>query len=102
MSENPGQTRKIRIITETFGPDWRDKFTGKAIDAIYNIAIHDDRKSVFFKTQPIRKDRLAEMVDYYDTTLGDFLGIMIDDYFDRYLEQRKKILNEMVVAYSTK
>lgn len=97
---NPGQQRKIRIIEKAFGADWRDQHPGMAIDAVYNLAIQDDRKSVFCKIDKERKDRLTEMLDYYDTTMGDFIGMMIDAHFESYQTQRRSIISGMAEDYS--
>lgn len=96
---NPGQVRKIRIIEKTFGPDWRNQYPDMAIDAVYNLAIQDDRKSVFCKIDRERKDRLAEMLAYYDATMGDFIGMMIDDHYERYQQQRRSIISGMAEDY---
>lgn len=97
---NPGQQRKIRIIEKTFGLEWRDRFPEKAIDAIYNMAIHDDRKSVFCKVDKDRKDKLSEMLESYDTTMGEFIGMMIDAYYDRYVEQQQNMVSGIAENYS--
>ena len=89
---NPGQQRKIRIIEKTFGQDWQNQYTGMAIDAVYNLAIHDDRKSVFCKIDKARKDKLAEMLAAYNITMGDFIEVMIDSYHDRFVHQQKQKL----------
>src|SRR5688572_16483151 len=86
---NPGQMRKIRIIEKNFGSNWRDQHPGMAIDAVYNLAIRDDRKPVFCKINKDRQLRLTEMLDAYGTTMGDFIGSMIDDYYDRFQNQQK-------------
>lgn len=96
----PGQARKIRIIEKTFGSNWRDKFPNKAVDAVYNIAISDNRRSVFFKIQPELKDKLDEMINHYDATIGDFIGMLIDQQYEIYLEQRRNIVLGMAGDYS--
>jgi hypothetical protein len=97
---NPGQQRKIRIIEKEFGSNWRNQYPGMAVDAVYNIAIKDDRKSVFCKIDKHRKDKLQQMLDHYDTTMGDFIGMMIDIHYDNYLEQRKSIVSGIAADYS--
>jgi hypothetical protein len=87
---NPGQQRKIRIIEKTFGVDWRTQYPDMAIDAVYNIAIQDDRKSLFCKIDKHRKEQLAEMLKEYNVTMGELIGSMIDDYFARLIEQQKR------------
>src|ERR1044072_2920228 len=89
---NPGQLRKIRIIEKAFGDNWRDQFPEMAIDAVYNRAINDDRKSLFCKIEKAHKDRLSEMLKYYDTTMGDFVGMLIDAHYEQYQEQRRRLL----------
>ena len=97
---NPGQQRKIRIIEKTFGENWRDQHPNMAIDAVYNIAINDDRKSLFCKIDRLRKDKLNEMLDHYDVTMGEFIGRMIDLQYEQYQEQRRSIVTGIADDYS--
>lgn len=97
---NPGQARKIRIIEKTFGENWQQQYPEMAVDAVYNLAIQDDRKSLFCKIDKFRKDKLAEMLDYYDTTMGDFIGMMIDTHYENYQEQRKSIITGIAQDFS--
>ena len=97
---NPGQQRKIRIIAKTFGDNWRDQYSDMAVDAVYNLAIQDDRKSVFCKIDKSRKEKLTEMLHYYDTTMGDFISMMIDTHYDRYQDQRLSIISGIAEDYS--
>jgi hypothetical protein len=97
---NPGQQRKIRIIEKTFGPEWAGAYPNMAIDAVYNLAIKDDRKSLFCKIEPEKKEKLAEMLDFYDAKMGDFLGRMIDSWYERYQEQRRSMLQGIADDYS--
>lgn len=101
MSEiNPGQQRKIRIIEKTFGPKWSDTYSGMAVDAVYNLAIKDNRKSLFCKIDPVKKEKLAEMLDHYDTTMGDFIGMMIEQWYEDYSEQQRRLLLSIASDYS--
>ena len=97
---NPGQLRKIRIIEKNFGDNWRDRYPDMAIDAVYNLAIQDNRKSVFCKIGKDRKEKLAEMLEIYGTTMGDFIGTMIDEYYERYTEQRRDMVTGIADEYS--
>ena len=97
---NPGQQRKIRIIERTFGPKWAETHSGMAIDAVYNLAIQDNRKSLFCKIDPAKKDKLAEMLSAYDTTMGDFIGMLIEDSYVKYAEQRRTMLSGIASDYS--
>ena len=97
---NPGQQRKIRIIEKVFGEEWRSVYEGMAIDAVYNLAIQDDRKSVFCKIDRQRKDKLTEMLDAYSTTMGDFIGSMIDAQYQTYQQQRRTIVCGIAEDYS--
>jgi hypothetical protein len=97
---NPGQQRKIRIIEKSFGSTWPEIYPGMAVDAVYNLAIKDDRKSLFCKIDPMMKDKLAEMLAHYDTTMGEFIGMMIEQWFDRYSEQCRNRLSRIADDYS--
>jgi hypothetical protein len=97
---NPGQQRKIRIIVQTFGSNWPEIYPAMAIDAVYNLAIKDERKSLFCKIEPMKKDKLAEMLENYGTTMGDFIGVMIDDYYERFLQHQHERVRGIANDYS--
>jgi hypothetical protein len=97
---NPGQQRKIRIIEKTFGSAWSEDYPDMAIDAVYNLAIKDERKSLFCKIDPIKKDKLAEMLAHYETTIGEFIGMQIDNAYEVYTEQRQTRLSRIADDYS--
>ena len=97
---NPGQQRKIRIIGNIFGSNWREQHPGMAIDAVYNLAIRDERKSVFCKINKDQKQKLMEMIAHYDITMGDFISMMIDIHFEQYTEQRLNIVSGIADDYS--
>jgi hypothetical protein len=97
---NPGQQRKLRIIEKSFGPTWPEVYPGMAVDAVYNIAIKDNRKSLFCKIDPVKKDKLAEMLEIYGITMGDFIGSMIDKAYEVYAEQCRARLLGIANEYS--
>jgi hypothetical protein len=97
---NPGQQRKIRIIEKIFGLDWREQYPEKAIDAVYNLAIQDDRKSVFCKIDRNHKEKLEDMLEIYGTTMGEFISTMIDEYHTRFLRQQHDKVTGIADDYS--
>ena len=99
-SLNPGQQRKIRIIAKNFGDNWREQYPYMAVDAVYNLAIKDDRKSVFCKIDKSRKEKLAEMLKEYNTTMGDLISSMIDDYHMRFQKQQQDKIIGIAADYS--
>ena len=52
--------RKMRIIEEELGADWKKQHAGKSVDAIYNMVTGDVRKNLFCKISPEIKDKLEE------------------------------------------
>lgn len=53
--------RKIRIIEDKLGPNWKEQRVGQSIDAIYNDLVGDTRKNLFCKINASVKDRLDEI-----------------------------------------
>ncbi len=92
--------RKIRIIIKTFGEGWRERYPGMAIDAVYNLAIKDDREPVFCKIDKQQKKKLREMTSQYEISIGEFLQEMIDVYYVKFQYQQKQIVSGMAQDYS--
>ena len=97
---NHGTERKKKIIVNHLGEDWQEKYPNKSIDAVYRIATKDDRASVFFKIDAIRKQKLHTMMEFYDTTTGDLIGVMIDAYYQEYIERKDSIMKGLACDYA--
>ena len=80
--------RKLRIIKEQLGADWKDQNPGKSIDAIYNVVMGDNRKNLFCKIDPTVKNQLDEMVDYHDIKMASLVEKLVREEYDRYAQDR--------------
>lgn len=69
--------RKVRIIENALGPNWRAENNG-SIDAIYNRIVGDDRKNIFCKVRPGVKVKLDEMVQHYDVKVSELIETLIE------------------------
>lgn len=80
--------RKIRIIEEKLGPDWKKQNAGKSVDAIYNMVMGDQRKNLFCKIDPEIKEKLDEMVEYHDIQMSAMVENLVKEEYDRYTQER--------------
>jgi len=76
--------RKIRILKEKLGDDWREQYPGKSIDFIYNAVIGDNRKNLFCKVSPDVKDQVDEMVEGYDIKMSELIEKLVNEEHERY------------------
>jgi hypothetical protein len=95
-----GNARKIKIIEKNIGKNWREMYPDKSIDNIYRIAMKDDRAPLFCKISREQKQALRDMLEHYDTNAGDLVGIMIDTYYEFYINQHDDIIVGSASHYS--
>lgn len=101
MSEASYATkRKLRIIQEKVGPEWRAKYGDRSIDSIYNELIGDNRKNLFCKIDPTRKAQLDEMVEFYDQSMSEFIEQTIDREYSRYAQNKSTIVADLTKQFS--
>ena len=87
MTYSYATQRKIRIIEEKLGKDWRDQRPGKSIDAIYNELVGDTRKNLFCKIPEGAKDHLDEMTKAHKTGMAEFIEQLIEAEWARHTAQ---------------
>ena len=92
--------RKIRIIAEKLGEDWKKQYPGKSIDAIYNIVMGDERKNLFCKVDPETKKQLDEMVEYHDMQMSSLVEKLVQEEYDRYTEERDARVSYMASQFA--
>ena len=92
--------RKIKIIEEKVGDNWREKFKGESIDSIYNRLVGDDRKNLFCKVSPKTKEELDEMLSDYGVTLGEFMETLIGKEFRRYQDSKSEQIQTLLKEFS--
>jgi len=93
--------RKIRIITEKLGEDWRKQHPGKSIDAIYNVVMGDERKNLFCKVDPQTKLQLDEMVEYHDMQMSSLVEKLVQEEYDRYTQERDARVSHMASQFAS-
>ena len=76
--------RKIRIIKEKLGDDWKDQRPNQSIDAIYNSIVGDTRKNLFCKIEAESKAKLDEMTGAHKTGMAEFVEQMIEAEYSRF------------------
>ncbi len=92
--------RKIRILTERIGTDWKLQVGSKSIDAAYTELIGDKRKNLFCKVKPKTKEQLDEMVEGYEFKLmSEFLEQIIGTAYDQYLLHREDSRKSLADQY---
>ena len=74
--------RQISIITNAFGPRWRDRFPGRSISSLHQAAINDEREVIFARVAPDTKAKLIELANAWETTLAYVVEALIDDEYE--------------------
>jgi hypothetical protein len=92
--------RKLRIIEQKFGNDWKEQHNGKSIDAVYNVIIGDTRKNLFCKLDPEVKKCMDEMVDYHDIKMAELVEKLIEEEYDRFVIMRDAKVAEMASQFA--
>ena len=101
MSEPSYATaRKLRIIEERLGSDWKTKHPNLSIDAVYNNVVGDERKNLFCKIAPESKQMLDEMVRYFDLKLAEWIERVIDEEHKKYTENKTRKVKEVARNFS--
>jgi hypothetical protein len=91
--------RKVRIIKETFGDDWKTLHVGKSIDAVYNLIIGDERKNLFCKVDLITKNRLDELTDFYGLKMSELIEHLIENEYQRYKKDNEERVSRIVSQF---
>lgn len=94
--------RKIKIIEEAIGPNWRERYSEHSVDAVYNIVIGDKRKNLFCKVNPDVKSKLDEMVDYYDISMAEMIERLVLGEYDDFITMREAKIEAMATQFGVK
>lgn len=100
MAYSYATERKIRIIEEKLGKDWRDQKPNQSIDAIYNGIVGDTRKNLFCKIQAGAKAKLDTMTSAHKTGMAEFVEQMIDAEYARFEERQKSSEKSLLEEFS--
>ncbi len=94
--------RKIRILEEKLGLDWKKIHSGRSVDAVYNEIMGDTRKNLFCKIRPNTKTKLDEMVDNYDVGMAELVEKLIEDEYGRFSTKSRKVSEDLAVECTTR
>ena len=100
MTYSYATERKIRIIEQELGNDWKAQRPKQSIDAIYNSIVGDSRKNLFCKIQAASKDKLDEMTTAHKTGMAEFVEQIIDAEHARFQERRTAGENALLQEFS--
>ncbi len=95
-------TRKIRILEEKVGSDWKKKYPGRSVDSVYNDIMGDDRKNLFCKINPDVKGQLDEMVDSYDVRMSELVERLIEAEYGRFQQRSKKVSEDLANEFTSR
>lgn len=95
-------TRKIRILEEQVGSDWKRQYPGRSVDSVYNQVMGDDRKNLFCKINPNVKGQLDEMVDTYDVRMAELVERLIEAEYDRFRQQNRKVSEDLANEFTSR
>ena len=94
--------RKIRILEEKVGHDWRKRFPGRSVDSVYNQIMGDERKNLFCKINPEIKQQLDEMVDSYDVRMSELVERLIEAEYERFCETARKASQDLASEFTSR
>ena len=92
--------RKIRILEERVGKNWKDQYPGRSIDAVYNEVVGDTRKNLFCKIDPVVKDQVDELVVGYDVKMAELIERLIREEHDRFKQREEKYSEDLATQFS--
>lgn len=92
--------RKLSIIREKLGDNWQEQRSGKSIDAVYNELTGDSRRTLFCKINPEVKAHLDSMTKEHGIKIAEFLEQVIEKEYARFLEERKRLFEDVKQQYT--
>ena len=94
--------RKLRIIQERLGDDWRDDNPEISIDALYNQVVGDRRRNLFCKIDPDIKSQLDEMADSYDVKMAELVERLVQEEYRKFVRNRAELVNDLASQFAGK
>jgi len=92
--------RKLRIITERCGYEWRDTYPDRSIDSVYNELVGDDRKTLFCKLSCDSKDKIDQMLSGYNVEVAALLEQWIDEKYKDFSKREQSSIVGLAKDYS--
>lgn len=92
--------RKIRILEERLGADWRTKHPGVSVDRLYTDTIGDVRKNLFCKISPEVKAHLDEMREHYEVDMSELIEELIEREHVGFVQRKSDYLNDLVGQFA--
>lgn len=102
MPKSYATERKIRILKEKLGEDWRKQYPGRSVDSVYNEIVGDDRKNLFCKINPVVKTQLDEMVDSYDIRMAELVERLIQREYDTFMETKAQVSHDLANEFTSR
>lgn len=93
-------TRKLKIIEDKLGSDWRASHPGMSIDRIYNTVTGDERKNLFCKINPRVKAKIDEMVREYDVDMAELIERMIEDKYETFVIGKSAYVTKLASQFA--
>lgn len=94
--------RKLRIIQEKLGDEWRDDYPDISIDALYNDVVGDTRKNLFCKIDSDVKDQLDEMADSYDVKMAELVERLVQEEYLKFTRNRAELVSDLASQFAGK
>ena len=94
--------RKIRILKDKLGDDWKKQYPGRSVDSVYNEIIGDTRKNLFCKIDPLVKSQLDEMVDSYEVRMAELVERLIQDEYERFSEGQLQASQDLASEFTAR
>jgi len=84
MAYSYATERKLRILEEKVGKDWKEQYGGRSIDSVYNEVNGDVRKNLFCKVDPEVKRKVDELAESYDIKMSELVERLIEREYDEF------------------
>ena len=101
MSVSIATQRKIDIIIEKLGNNWKDQYPNKSVNFVYNTLINDSRKNLYCKISSDSRKKLDTLLNEYDAKLTDFLETLITKEYYEYEKKKAEHTARLAKQFST-
>lgn len=92
--------RKIRILEQQLGSDWKNRIGDKSIDAAYNDVMGDTRKNLFCKIDADIKDKLDIMLKFNQVGMAEFVAELIKAAWSRHEQAQDRGAKQILEAFT--
>lgn len=92
--------RKLRILKERIGKDWKEQYGNRSIDSVYNEVIGDIRKNLFCKVDPDIKRKVDELTLSYDIKMSELIERLIDREYDDFKHRTEDYTEDLAEQFA--